>query len=156
VLADVPEARLWEIADGAKATVTVAASQADPIPGVVAHIFPQVDPTTRTARVRVEIRNEKTALRPGMFATVEITTGTPEGVVAVPESAVQTIEGGPAVFVPHEKEESTFVKRQVGVGPAVKGFVPVFAGLKEGEKYVASGSFILKAEIGKEGAAHEH
>jgi cobalt-zinc-cadmium efflux system membrane fusion protein len=34
--------------------------------------------------------------------------------------------------------------------------VPVLAGLKEGEKYVAAGSFILKAEIGKAGADHEH
>jgi cobalt-zinc-cadmium efflux system membrane fusion protein len=34
--------------------------------------------------------------------------------------------------------------------------VPVLAGLKVGEKYVASGSFLLKAELGKAGAAHEH
>jgi cobalt-zinc-cadmium efflux system membrane fusion protein len=74
----------------------------------------------------------------------------------VPEGAVQTVEGEPAVFVPHASEANTFQKRQVGVGPSVNGMVPVFAGLKEGEKYVAAGSFILKAEIGKEGAAHEH
>lgn len=156
VFADVPEARLAEVAVGAKAKVTVAASQGDAVEGTVSYILPQLDATTRTGRVRIEVKNEGSALRPGMFAVAELTTGTAEGVVAVPDAAVQTVEGEPAVFVPHAKEANTFVKRQVGVGPAVGGMVPVFAGLKEGEKYVASGGFILKAQIGKEGAAHEH
>jgi cobalt-zinc-cadmium efflux system membrane fusion protein len=38
----------------------------------------------------------------------------------------------------------------------VNGFVPIYAGLKEGERYVVAGSFVLKAELGKAGAAHEH
>lgn len=156
VFADVPEARLAEVAVGAKAKVTVAASQGDAVEGTVSYILPQLDATTRTGRVRIEVKNEQFALRPGMFATAEITTSTSDGVVVVPDAAVQTVEGEPAVFVPHPKEANTFVKRQVGVGPAVDGMVPVFAGLKEGERYVASGSFILKAQIGKEGAAHEH
>ncbi|MBC8106127.1 MAG: efflux RND transporter periplasmic adaptor subunit, partial [Anaerolineae bacterium] len=70
--------------------------------------------------------------------------------------AVQTVEGEPSVFVPVEGEPNTFAKRAVGVGAPINGMVPVFAGLKDGEKYVATGSFILKAELGKAGAAHEH
>jgi len=82
--------------------------------------------------------------------------GAPEPVVVVPEEAVQTVEGEPAVFVPVEGEANTFAKREVGVGKPIGGFVPILAGLKDGEKYVAKGSFILKAELGKAGAAHEH
>ena len=158
VLADVPEARLGEIAQGAKAQLVVAALGDQPFEGTVSYISPELDPSTRTARVRVEVPNPEAKLRPGMFARAEITAGVAGGepVLAVPEEAVQTVEGEPAVFVPVNGEPNTFAKREVGVGPPVGGMVPIFAGLKEGEKYVAAGSFILKAELGKAGAGHEH
>jgi cobalt-zinc-cadmium efflux system membrane fusion protein len=157
VLVDVPEGRLAQVGVGAAAKLTVPAAAGQTFEGKVSYILAQLDPTTRTARARVEVANPDLKLRPGMFATAEVTSGEAAGpTVAVPEGAVQTVEGEPAVFVPHASEANTFQKRQVGVGPSVDGMVPVFAGLKEGEKYVAAGSFILKAEIGKEGAAHEH
>ena len=123
-------------------------------------ITPELDQMTRTARVRVEVPNPDAKLLPGMFATAQISAvgsaGGDEPVIAVPEEAVQIVEGEPAVFVPVDGEPNTFAKRPVGVGKPIGGLVPIFAGLKEGEKFVARGSFILKAEIGKEGAAHEH
>ena len=67
-----------------------------------------------------------------------------------------TIEGGPAVFVLKEDEKNTFEKRAVTIGPVIGGHVTVLSGLEEGERYVAKGGFILKAELGKEGVAHEH
>jgi cobalt-zinc-cadmium efflux system membrane fusion protein len=158
VLADVPEAKLPDITEGSKVEISVAVSGAQNFEGAVAYISPELDPATRTARVRMQVANPDLRLRPGMFATALIATAAAgaEAVVAVPEDAVQTVEGEPAVFVPVEGEPNTFAKRAVGVGLPVNGFVPIFAGLKEGEKYVAAGSFILKAEIGKAGAAHEH
>ena len=107
----------------------------------------------------VEVKNGHGELRPGMFARAEISSGggaSGEAVLAVPDEAVQTVEGGPAVFVPVEGEENTFAKRAVTVGKVVGGQVPVLSGLKEGEPVVVSGTFILKAELGKSGAAHEH
>ncbi|HMO83589.1 MAG TPA: hypothetical protein PKC18_01580, partial [Lacipirellulaceae bacterium] len=77
-------------------------------------------------------------------------------VLAVPDAAIQTVEGEPAIFVPVAGEPNTYAKRAVGIGSSVGGMVPVFAGLKDGEQYVSVGSFILKAELGKAGAAHEH
>jgi cobalt-zinc-cadmium efflux system membrane fusion protein len=77
-------------------------------------------------------------------------------VLAVPEEAVQTVEGGPAVFVPVEGEENTFAKRAITVGPAIGGVRPITSGLKEGDRIVVSGTFILKAELGKGEASHEH
>jgi len=96
-----------------------------------------------------------------MFAQAEIVSTTPDGVdpapqVAVPQEAVQTVEGGPAVFVPVAGEPNTFQKRALTIGPTVGGLVPVVAGLVEGEKFAVAGSFILKAELGKGSAAHEH
>jgi hypothetical protein len=53
-----------------------------------------------------------------------------------------------------EGEPNTFAKRTVSVSATVGGIVPITSGLKEGEPVVVSGSFILKAELGK-AAAHE-
>ncbi len=163
VLADVPEARVHEVATGATAWVKVGSIDAARYEGAIAFISPMVDAATRTAQVRIEVRSDEQgpALKPGMFAQVEIVAADPSAaeappVVAVPEQAVQTVEGGASVFVPVPGEENTFAKRSVTVGKAVGGLIPIHAGLVEGEQFVAAGSFILKAELGKAGAEHSH
>ena len=159
VLVDVPEAKLTAASVGSTAKVEVPAL-GQVFDGTVTYVAPELDESTRTARVRVEVANDRSKLLPGMFARAEIAAGSPgdsaEPVVAVREEAVQNVEGEPAVFVPVEGEANTFAKRAVGIGPSVGGMVPVYAGLKEGDRYVVSGSFLLKAELGKAGAAHEH
>ncbi|MCX5658810.1 MAG: efflux RND transporter periplasmic adaptor subunit [Planctomycetota bacterium] len=167
VLADVSEARLRHVALGAAAKVRVAATGDEPLDGTVAYIAPQLDAATRTATVRIEIKGDRPAIRAGMFAQVEILVassaaggvagvGSAEAVLAVPEEAVQTVEGGPAVFVPVAGEENTFAKRAIKVGRTVGGMTIVLDGLHDGDSYIVAGSFILKAELGKAGAAHEH
>ncbi|MBS0195979.1 MAG: efflux RND transporter periplasmic adaptor subunit [Planctomycetes bacterium] len=157
VLADVPEARLHEVAVGAGAWVMVGTNGAGRLDGKVAFIAPLVDAATRTVQVRIELPEAAGVLRPGMFAQVEIVaSGETNAAVAVPDEAVQTVEGGPAVFVPVKGEANTFAKRAVTVGKAVGGLVPILAGLEAGEEFVASGTFILKAELGKGSAAHQH
>lgn len=158
VLADVPEAKLAGIEVGAAAWVT-AGVLSERYQGAVAFVSPQVDPATRSAQVRIEIPAEALPLRPGMFARVEIETAIPGAagaVLFVPDRVIQTVEGEPAVFVPVAGEPRTFAKRRVGIGKAVGGLVPVYEGLAEGEPFVASGSFILKAELGKGSAEHSH
>ncbi len=171
VLADVPEAKLASIAVGASAWITIgsATGQSDTasapkFEGVVAFIAPLVDPTTRTAQVRIEVPaalENGLMLRPGMFAQAEIVASMPGGtdpapMVAVPAEAIQTVEGGPAIFVPVANEPNTFAKRTVTIGKTVGGLVPIYSGLVEGEQFVIAGTFILKAELGKGSAAHEH
>ena len=161
VLADVPEATLAQVAVGAKAWVTIGSVESKRFEGQVAFVSPLVDPTTRTAQVRIEVPAKELALKPGMFAQVEIVAadgdaGEPQAVVAVPDESVQTVEGGPAVFVPVPGEPNTYAKRAVTVGRSVGGLVPIHSGLVDGEPFVVAGSFILKAELGKGSAAHEH
>ncbi|MGH7130519.1 MAG: efflux RND transporter periplasmic adaptor subunit [Phycisphaerales bacterium] len=161
VQADVPDARLHEVAVGAKAWVTTGTIGAKKFEGQVAFVAPMVDAATRTAQVRIEVPAAALTLKPGMFAQVEIVATDPANpepapTVAVPDEAVQTVEGGPAVFVPVRSEPNTFAKRSITVGKAVGGLVPILSGLVEGEEFVVAGSFILKAELGKAGAAHEH
>lgn len=164
VLADVPEVELRSIATGAQAWVStgsLGSEGEERLEGTVTFISPLVNPTTRTAQVRIEVPVGDASLRPGMFAQAEIATrdpGDPEprALVAVPEAAVQNVEGGPVLFVPVDGEPDTFALRSVEVGRAVGGLVPVLSGLAEGELFVSAGAFILKAELGKGAAAHEH
>lgn len=96
-----------------------------------------------------------------MFGQAELSLSALAGqssqpILAVPESAIQDIEGGPAVFVTVPNEPNTFMMRSLHVGPRVGRWIPVLGGLQEGEEYVASQTFILKAELGKAGAEHAH
>lgn len=161
VLADVPEAHLPELAQGAKAWINAGSLDPHQHEGQISYVAPMIDPHTRTVSVRVAVECEDRSLKPGMFVQVEIASTDrnnpePAPVIAVPDIAVQTVEGETSVFVPVPGEENTFAKRAVSVGKAVAGLVPVYRGLVEGEAYVASGSFLLKADLGKATAEHQH
>ncbi len=154
VLADAPENRLAEIVAGAAAEVAVDALGGKAFAGKVTYVAPALDEATRTAQVRVVLDDAGTAtvLRAGMFARVTV-CGAPEKgaaeLLAVPEGAVLTVEGGPAVFVAVEGEPGAFQKRAIVPGETAGGWVPVRSGLKEGERVVVSGTFTLKAELAK-------
>lgn len=157
VLADVPEARLPDVAVGSRARLSVPALGGATLGGSVTFLAPEIDTATRTAPVRIEVTDGK-GLRPGMFAQAWIARGgpPPEPALAVPEEALQTFEGKSVVFVPTGHAPGEFRPQEVVVGPVVGGMVAVLEGLAEGDEYVCAGSFLVKAEIGKSGAAHEH
>lgn len=152
VLADVPEARVADVAPGTEATVHVMHVDGAQVVGKVAHVAPALDLATHTARVRIVVEQPPAFLRAGMFceARMQVADGRPgaqQEVLAVPEVAVQSVDGKPVVFVPVPGAASRFHMRQVEVGAAVDGFVPVRAGLAAGESVVTEGSFLLKAHV---------
>ncbi len=145
VLAQVPESRLDECAPGSDAEVRFGDGNRQSCRGTVAAIAPSVDPSTRTAAVRIHVRAP--GLRAGMFAEARITaTTTTDDVLVVPATAVQNLDGQSVVFVPIAGESNTFVPRPVEVGEPVDGFVPLRAGLSPGEAVVTTCSFVLKAQ----------
>ncbi|HWE95529.1 MAG TPA: efflux RND transporter periplasmic adaptor subunit [Tepidisphaeraceae bacterium] len=152
VLADVPEARLPDVAMGATVRVTVPAG-GSAIPGVVSFIASTVDPATRAAQIRIDVKGDDTSLKAGMFAQVEIEAATEKDkarqVIAVPEEAIQIINGQTCVFIEDDDEENAFIKRPVAIAREVNGMVPVLSGLREKEEIVKSGGFFLKAEFAK-------
>lgn len=159
VLADVPEARLSEVGVGSRARIEVTALRNDSFEGTVSLVSSTVDAQTRSARLRIEVTNGHTSLKPGMFARATVWTNAVAGaepVLVIPDEAVQTVEGSTSVFVPVTGEENTFKRVAVKVGKSVGGMLPVYEGLKSGDELVISGSFILKAELGKSEASHEH
>ena len=159
VIASVPDVRMRFVEIGSRAFIRSEAIAGGELEGIVTYIAPALDERTRTGQVRIEIKNVDSALRPGMFGRVQIfrkNDDIHDALLAVPQSAVFTVEGGPAVFVVSDSQENVFEKRAIVIGPIVDDYVPVISGLSEGERVVMKGGFILKAELGKEGVAHEH
>ena len=157
VVADVPESRLREIPPKAKATIAIASATDQTFSGTVTNIAASVNSETRSIPVRIEVKGDP-ALKPGMFAQVDIAGRTADGdeaVLAVPDAAIQTVDGSTAVFVAVKGEENTFAVRHVGIGAPAGGMVPIVSGLKEGERIATAGTFVLKADLGKAGAKEE-
>ena len=149
VLADVPESRLAEAKLGSKTVVSVGDQTFD---GTISKIGLVVDSSTRSVSVRIELKADP-ALKPGMFAQVDIASsfGAEAGVV-VPSSAIQSVDGSTAVFLAVTGEPNTFSRRMVSIGDSAGGMVSIVSGLEGGETIVTSGTFILKAELGKASA----
>ena len=149
VLADVPEAHLADVRVGSKAKVTLAALAKQDFQGVISYLAPALDPVTRTLPVRIETKNDERLLKPNMFAQAEIEMTTdkpPEAVLAIPDEAVMNIEDEKVVFVPAD-EEGEFKRVEVKLGPLIAGWHQVLSGLKENEKVVVEGTFVLKAHL---------
>lgn len=119
--------------------------------GTISYITPVVDPATRTATARVVLPNAQRAWLPGMFVT-----GHPlderTAPIAVPASALQTLDGKSAVFV---ERPQGFAFREVTLGRRGETQVEIVAGLAAGESVVSRNSFLLKAELAKGEAEEE-
>jgi cobalt-zinc-cadmium efflux system membrane fusion protein len=117
--------------------------------GRIDNIGAVLDPATRAVKVRVVLPNPDGALKPGMFADVdiEVTHGSRDSVLAVPAGAVQDDAGQTIVFV--ARGGGRFERRVIEAGTAGHDWVPVRRGLTSGELVVVRGAFILKSELRK-------
>jgi len=148
----IPESQLSEIRRDQAATVIIKHDNQQ-YSGHVINIHHQLDPTTRTAGVRLQVRNRADALHPGMFVRVQIDIGSHGDALFLPARAVQRQNNETIVFVRNQSGE--FVRRAVRVGKPVDGNVPVFEGLKAGETVVVNGAFSLISELMKSSFADE-
>jgi len=121
--------------------------------GTIDYVGAIVGEKTRTGSARAVLRNSNRRWQPGLFVTARITMEQITVPLAVPDEAIQTIEGRPSVFV---KTAGGFIVRPVEIGRSDGATVEVLAGLSAGEEYAAANSFLLKAERGKSEAGHEH
>jgi membrane fusion protein, heavy metal efflux system len=162
-------ARLWlevhayerdaiRIQPGATSRLTFAALPGKSVSGTVTLVGSQVDTSSRTIPIRIEVDNADAMLRPGMSASAWVQLGdAAEKIVAVPAAALQRSQEGWSVFVPRGQGE--FEVREVGRGRDLGGEVEVISGLAPGERVVVDGAFLLKAEREKargEGGHHDH
>ncbi|MEK6672359.1 MAG: efflux RND transporter periplasmic adaptor subunit, partial [Nitrospirota bacterium] len=147
VVIDIYEKDIPRLKTGMTVKVSVTAFPDKDFRGKISYIGDVVDEKTRTVKARVTVDNSGGLLKPGMFATVSIISDKTEKVIVVPTSAVQREGENTIVFV--ARDESTFEKRVVTIGPEVSGYHQVLSGLKEGEQIVTKGAFILKSEAMK-------
>ena len=111
--------------------------------GTISYIYPTVDPQTRTVKVRAEVPNPGYTLKPQMFADAQlhINYGTQ---ILVPQEAVLDSGTAQQVFVVHDG--GAFEPRKVTLGPVIDGNVAVLSGLRQGERVVTSGNFLIDSE----------
>jgi len=121
--------------------------------GRISHIAPMSTSGTQAVTVRVPVDNAGHRWRPGINVSAGIVIAEVQAPVAVQATALQSVDGQRAVFVPHE---GGFAPRAVQVGQSDDEYVEITAGLAAGDLYVARDSFLVKAELEKAGAAHEH
>jgi len=121
--------------------------------GKVSYIGATVSEETRTVLVRVELPNPDGNLRPGLFVTATLAAGEVPAAVMIPQSAIQIIEGKSSVFV---QTPEGFAPRAITLGQSNDTHVEVTGGLAAGERYAATETFLLKADLAKSEADHQH
>lgn len=145
VIADLYERDFAKVTVGSPATITSAAYPGLVLQGRVGYIDPQVQPETRTAKLRVEVPNPSGRLRFGMY--VDVHAGeTGRAAVLVPTGALQIVGARSVVYVASPDDPGRFTERSVDVGAPAGGRVPVLAGLEPGERIVTEGAFFLRAQ----------
>lgn len=146
VVADAYEKDFSRVHVGAAASVTTKAFPDTVLKARVSYIDPQVNPETRTAKIRVEVPNPRQELRLGMFADVSIDAGTQDAVALIPRTAVQNAGNRTVVYLADTKLPGRFVERPVQLGAATGNDVAVLSGVHPGDTIVVDGSFAIRAE----------
>jgi cobalt-zinc-cadmium efflux system membrane fusion protein len=121
--------------------------------GTVRFVGALVGEATRTARALVTLPNLDGRWRPGLFVSAEVVQDEETVPVAVRREAIQTWRGMPVVFA---RFGGTFEVRPVTLGRTSGDFVEVTRGIEAGQPYAAEGAFLLKADLEKAGASHDH
>lgn len=124
-----------------------------PIETKISYLSPVGSSDTQSALARAIVPNREQRLRPGLFITGRLTLSAKKVNVAVKSSALQTVENRTVVFV---RNGDKFEARDVEIGDRDKDLVEITFGVIDGETYAARNSFIVKAEMSKGSAEHEH
>jgi Cu(I)/Ag(I) efflux system membrane fusion protein len=144
VMVDVFEHQLAWVAPGKEAEIRVPAYPGRTWEGVVDYLYPDLDPKTRTLRVRLVFPNPQRDLKPNMFADVAIDGGSKKDVLKIPREAL--IVTGERQSVVKALGEGRFQPVDVVTGMQTGGQVEILSGLDEGDEIVVSGQFLIDSE----------
>lgn len=121
--------------------------------GTIKLFLPTADALSQTHIAIVELDNTTGRWRPGLAIDGHVSISKDQANVVVPEAALQTMEDQTVIFA---TDGHRYEMRPVKTGKSDGKFVEIITGLKAGEQYVSEGSFIVKADIMKSGAGHDH
>jgi cobalt-zinc-cadmium efflux system membrane fusion protein len=145
VVGNVYESDFARVSVGSPVTVALRAYPGVALHGHISYVDPQVNAETRTAQVRVELPNPRGQLKLNMYADLTVDAAQSGTTLTVPRAAVQ-LAGDRVVVYLAGAEEGHFVEREVRLGASVGDRVEVTSGLQSGDRVVAKGSFVLRAE----------
>ena len=134
---NVPERLLAQAKVGQKIALSIAAFPGETFDGEVYFIAPQVDPVNRTGLVKAKVANADLRLKPGMFASADLTLKVRENAVVIPEAALMPEGEKFSVFI--VDETMTAQVRPVKPGVRIAGRVEILEGLSGGETVVVEG-----------------
>jgi membrane fusion protein (multidrug efflux system) len=147
------EEDLGKLAIGQEANITVKAFPGQSFAGRVSKISPILDPTTRMAEVEVLVDNEQGLLKPGMYAEVEVITGTIDNVIVIPRfttiesTALQRIEGKDRVvknYYVFVVDSNRAVQKKLDILYANHRWLAVKSGIEVGDQLVVAGQNNLR------------
>jgi len=150
---DAYESDLSMLKAGQNVLLRVEALPGEVFKGRVTFVDPVLDPKTRTARVRIEVKNQDRRLRPGMFVEASVQSNTDgeaakQAPLVIPASAALFTGRRSVVYVELPGvEEPTYEARVVTLGSRMGDLYPVLAGLQDGERVVIHGAFALDADL---------
>ncbi|MCM0084073.1 efflux RND transporter periplasmic adaptor subunit [Geomonas sp. Red32] len=142
VLADLYGDEAERTRPGTKVTVSIPNRNLT-LTARVSSVEPIFDGASRTTKLRLELDNPGNVLRPDMFVDVELPLGAP-AMVGIPSEAL--LDTGTKKIVYVLRSEGVFEPREVVTGRSFGGRVEILAGVTEGEKIAASGTFLLDSE----------
>jgi Cu(I)/Ag(I) efflux system membrane fusion protein/cobalt-zinc-cadmium efflux system membrane fusion protein len=143
--ADIYEYELPWIKVGQEALVTLDYLPGQSFRGKIAYVYPYLEEKTKTAKIRVEIENKSFELKPDMYAHVDIEADPGKESLIIPSDAVIRTGLRSIVFVEVKKGEFAPMEVELGFDSG-DGKVQVISGVKEGERIVLSGQFMLDSE----------
>jgi cobalt-zinc-cadmium efflux system membrane fusion protein len=124
-----------------------------PVKGTISYIAPYADEKSQNQLVRVVIPNTQNLFPPGMFVVGDLIISELKAEVAVKNSAIQTFRDWQVVFV---KYKDLYEIKPLKLGQTDGNWTEVVSGLALGEDYVSENAFLIKADILKSGASHDH
>jgi cobalt-zinc-cadmium efflux system membrane fusion protein len=134
-------------------SVRVSAEGGTPADGVIGYIAASGDRTSQSVTARVTLENPEGHWTPGQFVEGRVTTGESPATLVVPLSALQTFRDFTVVFA---QVGDTYEVRMLELGRRDAEHVEVLGGLEPGTRIVTQNSYLIKADIEKSGASHDH
>ncbi len=147
--AEVPESQAALLRPGAKVQARSPAVPGTVFVGRVQAILPEVNPTTRTLKARLELANPKGALLPGMFVQMQFTDLRNDKALLVPTEAI--IQTGKRTLVMLAEENGRFRPVEVEIGIESGGLTEIRRGLQAGQRVVVSAQFLIDSEASLKG-----
>lgn len=147
--AEVPESQAMLLTPGAPVTATTPALPGERFEGRVQALLPEVNPTTRTVKARLELANPRGQLVPGMFVRMSFAEERERQTLLVPTEAI--IQTGRRTVVMLAEADGAFRPAEVVTGIEAGGQTEIKQGLAVGQRVVLSGQFLIDSEASLKG-----